>query len=260
MNVNSYYSVVLQFDKNSGGDYILDYISRSSLPIQVIMKKIRVLVADDHILVREGLSRLLEKEKDIDCVALAQDGEEVIKLAEELLPDVAIVDVSMPKMNGIQALRELKRVSPNTAILMLSAYKYDHYVATCIEAGADGYLLKKNLPSDGIAAAIRMLHGGGAVYDREATTAVMRRIAGKDKTGAGPVELGNREVAVLKLALDGKTNKEIAHELGISSLTVGTHFVNIFRKLGVESRMEAVVYALKKGLISIDELSSEHEI
>jgi len=223
------------------------------------MQKIRVLVADDHILVREGLSRLLEKETDIECIALAQDGEEVVKLAQELLPDVAIVDVSMPKMSGIQAVREIKRVSPTTAILMLSAYKYDHYIVTCIQAGADGYLLKKNLPSDGIAGAVRMLHAGESVYDREATTVVLRRLAGQDKTKAGPGELGKREVEVLKLATDGKSNMEIAHELSISSLTVGTHFANIFKKLGVESRMEAVVYALKKGLVSIDGSAGEYE-
>lgn len=221
------------------------------------MKKIRVLVADDHILVREGLSRLLEKERDIECIALAEDGEEAVRIAGELLPDVAIVDVSMPKMNGIQALREIKQVSPDTAILILSAYKYDHYVSACLEAGANGYLLKKNLPSDGVAAAVRMIHRGDSVYDREATNTIIRRMTGKEKTAANSAELGKREVEVLKLAFEGKTNKEIACKLGISSLTVGTHFVNIFKKLGVESRMEAVVYALRKGLFSIDDLDQQ---
>ena len=225
------------------------------------MSKITVIVADDHVLVREGLCRLLENEEDLECVAVAGDGKEAVRLAQEFLPNVAIVDVSMPEMSGIEAVKEIKKVSPTTAILMLSAYNYEHYVASCVEAGADGYLLKKNLPSDGISNAVRMVYAGDIVFDHEAARLVLSKLAaGKGKGGVGSGELSGRELQVLKLATNGMSNKEIASHLRLSRLTVGTHFVHIFRKLGVESRMEAALHALREGWLSLDDLDYKGEI
>lgn len=224
------------------------------------MNKIRVLVADDHVLVREGIRQLLEREKDIDCVALAEDGEEAVKLTQEFLPDVAIIDVAMPKMNGIEVVRRIKEFYPHTAILVLSAYKYDHYVVACIGSGADGYLLKENLPGGRLADAVRMVYTGESVFDHQVTSKIQRKLAsGKDEKKLGSSVLGNRELQVLKLAAKGMSNKEISYQLAISYLTVGTHLVNIFKKLGVESRMEAALYALKEGWVSVDELTCKQE-
>lgn len=223
------------------------------------MSNIRVLIADDHVLVREGLSRLLEKEPDIECIALAQDGEEAVKLAKKLVPDIVILDVSMPKMSGIQAVREIKKACPTTAVLVLSAYKYDHYVVACAKAGAQGYLLKRHLPSDAIARAVRMLHAGEVVYDREVNRILLRRLAGKNEAKESQGGLGKREFEVLQLLIEGKSNKEIASELSISTLTVGTHVANIFKRLGVKSRTEAVAFALKQGLVGPDEPGGEDE-
>lgn len=217
------------------------------------MEKIRVLLADDHAVVREGLRRLIENEEDMECVALAEDGEQAVKLAREHRPDVAIVDVAMPKVNGIQAILEIKRVSSTTAVLMLSAYDYRHYITACIESGADGYLLKRNLPGAAFIDSIRMISRGEDVFDREATANILRKIATGTHKQRESGELAPRELEVLKLAIRGMSNKEIACELGISEQTIGTHFNNIFRKLGVGSRTQAAFYAVKEGLIDIDD-------
>lgn len=223
------------------------------------MEKIRVLIADDHPLFGEGLCRLLNHEKDLYCIGVAVDGLEAVKLAKELHPDVTLIDVSMPKMNGIEAAKQIKRICPTTAILMLSAYKYQHYVLACMEAQADGYLLKTT-PRKELIYAIRMVHGGQGVFNLEAISNVFHGLVSlTGKQRAGSCKLHSRELQVLKLAARGMSNKQIASELGISSNTVGTHFVSIFRKLGVESRTEAALYALKEGFITMDDVASEAE-
>lgn len=218
------------------------------------MEKIRVLVADDHVLVRDGLCQLLEAQEDLECVARAKNGEEAVKLANKFLPDVAIIDVAMPEMNGIEAARQIKAACPSTAILIVSAYKYSYYVLACIRAGVDGYLLK-DTPRDEFVSTIRAVHAGKRVFDVKAIDGILHDIATKKDTARlGLGELGTRELQVLKLAAMGMGNKEIGHELGITADTVGSHFVNIFRKLGVQSRTEAVLYALKEGWFNIDDL------
>jgi DNA-binding NarL/FixJ family response regulator len=217
------------------------------------VEKIRVLLADDHEVVREGLRQLIENEEDMECIALAENGEQAIELARELKPDVAIVDVSMPKVSGIQALTEIKKVSPITAILILSAYDYRHYITACIKNKADGYLLKRSLPVDAFIDSIRMIHKGEVVFDREATANVLCDIANHTHTRRECGELAPRELEVLKLAIKGMSNKKISFELGISEQTVGTHFNNVLRKLGVESRTQAAFYALREGLIDIND-------
>lgn len=223
------------------------------------MENIRVLVADDHPIFREGLARLFRDERGLDCVAVAQDGEEAIRLAQKLQPDVAILDVEMPKINGLDAARKIKKTCPNTAVLMLSAYKYSDYIIAAIQAGVDGYLLK-DTPRSELIEAIRMIHAGQGVFNLEATGKILRRItAATNSIGLlGHDGLRSRELEVLKLVAQGMTNKQIANELSITENTVGTHLGNIFRKLGVASRTEAALYALKEGLISINDISERH--
>ena len=223
------------------------------------MCKIRVLIADNHPVFREGLARLFQEEEDLECVATAQDGKEAIKLARELLPDVAIIDVNMPETSGIDAVKEIKKACPTTGILMLSAYKYSHYVISSIQAGADGYLVK-NIPRHKLVEAVRLIHAGQGVFNLEASSEALRTLT----TGANGIVMSSsvlrrRELEVLKLAAKGMTNKRIANELNISDNTVGTHLVKIFRKLDVQSRTEAILYALKEGLISTDEIAGSQE-
>ncbi len=220
----------------------------------LIMEKIRVLVADDHPVVRNGLSQLCEVEEDLECIAKVEDGEQAIRLTKELVPDVAIIDIAMPKMNGIEAAKQIKKDCPATAVLVISAYKYDYYILACFKAGIDGYLLKDTPPTE-IANAIRTVHAGKGVFDLEATGKLMRDLAtNKDMGSLGSIEIGVRELEVLKLAAKGWGNKEIADKLCISEHTVGSHFAHTFRKLGVKSRTEALLYALKQGWFNINDL------
>jgi len=218
------------------------------------MDKIRILVADDHPLFRKGLKRFLASVRNFDCVAVAENGEEAVKLAQELRPDVAIIDIEMPKVMGIEAARQIKEFCPDTAVLVLSAYKYDYYLIACLEAGVNGYLLKTAPPGE-LTDAIHMVHAGKSVFESNATNVIARRIAnrtGKESDGSG--ELHSRELQVLKLVAIGKTNKEISQELSISEHTVGAHLVNIFGKLRVGSRTEAALVALQRGYFTITDI------
>ena len=219
------------------------------------MGKIRVLVADDHPIFLEGLCRLLENEKDFEVVAKVADGEESVKLSKELMPDVALIDVAMPGINGIEAAKQIKAACPDTAILILSAYDYESYILTSLKTGIAGYLMKGTAPRE-VINAVRSVHAGEAVYDLKTAGKVLQQLAANQDNGRINFEiLHQREVDVLKLAAKGLTNKEIAGMVFISERTVQTHMINIFRKLKVGSRTEAVVYALSIGLLNLDELS-----
>jgi len=225
-----------------------------------VVKNIRVLVADNHPIFREGLSHLFRRKRGMQCVGMAQDGEEAVKLAQELQPDVAIIDVEMPKINGIDAARQIKQTCPNTAVLMLSAYKHTHYIIASVQAGADGYLLK-DTPRSELMEAIRMIHSGKGVFGIEATGEIRRKMTeATGDAGLSPQKLHNRELEVLKWVAKGMTNKQISHELGITENTVGTHIAHIFGKLGVESRTEAALCALMEGLININDIAERQEI
>jgi len=217
------------------------------------MKRIKVLLAEDHVVVREGIRELICQQQDMEVVGEAGDGEEAVQLVTQVEPDIVLMDIAMPKVNGIQAILEIKRVSSTTAVLMLSAYDYRHYITACKENGADGYLLKRNLPGAAFIDSIRMINRGEDVFDREATANILRKIAASTHKQRESGELAPRELEVLKLAIRGMSNKEIACELGISEQTIGTHFNNIFRKLGVGSRTQAAFYAVKEGLIDIND-------
>jgi len=219
------------------------------------MDKIRILLADDHVVVREGTRELLERESDIEVVAEAGDGEEAVRLTSQCCPDVAIMDIAMPRLNGIEATRRIKATCPATAVLVLTAYDDDQYVFALLEGGAAGYLLK-NVRADELVRAVRAVYAGESVLHPAIARKVLNRFAAP---APGRVEervldhLSDRELEVLKLAARGMTNQEIADELVLSIRTVQTHLSNIFGKMDVGSRTEAVLQALKKGWLALED-------
>jgi NarL family two-component system response regulator LiaR len=219
------------------------------------MSKIRVLLADDHVLVRQGTRELLEREEDMEVVAEAGDGEEAVHLATMHRPDIAIMDISMPKLNGIEATKQIKALHPATAVLVLTAYDDDQYVFALLEAGAAGYLLKDVQASE-LVKAVRSVHQGESVLHPAIARKVINRFAQPTdrRTEEGVFEqLTEREMEVLRLAAKGMTNQEIARDLVISVRTVQVHLSNVFSKMGVGSRTEAVLFALRKGWITLED-------
>ena len=217
------------------------------------MDKIRVLLAEDHVVVRENIRRFLEKEPGLDVVGEAGDGSQLIELARKLKPDVIVADVAMPNINGIDAIRQIKETDPSVAILVLSAYDFDQYVFTLLEAGAAGYLLK-DICSQELVNAIHAVHKGDSVLHPTVARKVMQRFrsSGKALEPKSFDLLTDREMDVLGLAARGKSNKEIADALNLSIRTIESHIARIFSKLGVGSRTEAVILALKKGWVGLE--------
>ena len=221
------------------------------------METIRILIADDHAFVREGTRRILEQEPDLEVVAEAGDGEEAVKLACDLKPDVALVDVAMPRLDGIEATRRIKAQCPAVAVLVLSAYDDDQFIFGLLEAGAAGYLLK-SVRGQEIVDAIRAVHAGESVLHPSVARKVLNRFAGvsgKPRERKSLDLLTEREMEVLKMVTKGLSNKDIADGLCLSVRTVQGHLANIFNKLRVSSRTEAVVHALKEGWVTLDDVS-----
>jgi two-component system, NarL family, response regulator LiaR len=218
------------------------------------MEKIRVVIADNHPAFREGLCRLLSDEKELEVVGQAGDGEEIVALSQELKPDVAIVDVAMPKLNGIEATKRIKETSPNTAVLIVSAFNYQTYILASLRAGAAGYLTK-DTPIRELVTAVRLAFEGDGIIDRSAANNIIRHLIADKNGKKGNLDLYPREIEVLKWTAKGMRNKEIAKELEISERTVQAHLSNIFSKLEVDSRTEAVLQALKEGWLDICDLS-----
>jgi two-component system, NarL family, response regulator LiaR len=218
------------------------------------MDKIRVIVADNHPAFREGLCRLLADEKELKVVGQAADGDEVVTLCKEFKPDVAIVDVAMPKLSGIEATKRIKESSPKTAVLIVSAFNYQTYILASLRAGASGYITKDTSIRE-LVNAIRLAHAGDGIIDRSAANNIIRQLIADQDNKKGNLDLYPREIEVLKLAAKGMRNKEIAKELNISERTVQAHLSNIFSKLEVDSRTEAVLQALREGWLDICDLS-----
>jgi len=221
------------------------------------MSVIKVLLAEDHLITRQGICRLLEDERSLTVIGEAGDGEEAVQMVTEMQPDVVIMDIAMPKLNGIEATRQIKLICPNTAVLILSAYDDDEYVFGLVEAGAAGYLLK-TASGEELTRAIQAVHKGEPVLDPVIARKVLNRLRfpGKTPRAARLSEhLSDREVDVIKLAAKGMSNKDIADELHLSRRTVEGNLRNIFNKLGVGSRTEAVLYGLRKGWLTLEELS-----
>lgn len=216
-------------------------------------ERIRILIADDHALVREGTRRILEREEDLEVVGEAADGEEAVALAERLAPDVAVIDIGMPRMNGIEATRRIKEEHPEIGVLVLSVHDDDPYVYAILEAGAAGYLLKDVRGAE-LVEAVRSVRAGEAVLH----PAIARKVLGRFRTAGGAedgVPLTEREIEVLRLAARGLSNKQIGARLGLSARTVQVHLGRIFRKLRVASRTEAVIHGLRRGWIRLEDLA-----
>ncbi|MBP1706997.1 MAG: two component transcriptional regulator, LuxR family [Chloroflexi bacterium] len=215
------------------------------------MSDIKIVIADDHTVVRKGTRQILEQEADFKVVGEAADGEEAVQMVSSLNPDIAIVDISMPIMDGIEATKRIKASSPAVAVLILSAYDNDEFVFALLEAGAAGYLLK-DVSGQDIVNAVRAVLRGESVLHPVIARKVMDRFFpltnGKKET---PKVLGDRELEVLRLASEALSNQAIADNLGLSLHTVEAHMRHIFGKLQVGSRTEAVLYALKQGWINI---------
>lgn len=214
---------------------------------------IRVLIADDHALVRDGTREFLDREDDIEVVGEADDGEVAVARALELEPDVVLMDVGMPRLNGVEATRRIKRDLPGTAVLVLTVHDEDAYVFAALEAGAAGYLLK-DVPAGEVVEAVRAVTEGESVLHPAITEKVLQRFRGGGDDRAQALELSDREHEVLRVAATGRSNKQVAAMLGISPRTVQEHLRNVFHKLGAASRTEAVVTALRLGILDLEEL------
>jgi NarL family two-component system response regulator LiaR len=220
------------------------------------MGKIKVLLAEDHVVVREGTRELIQREPDMEVTGEAGDGEEAVELAKKLQPDVVIMDISMPKLSGIEATKQIKELHPATAVLVLTAYDNDQYIFALLEAGAAGYLLK-NVRGRELIDAIRAVHAGESVLHPAVARRVIEHLTFPTSSVAEKKtteSLSEREVEVLKLAAKGIGNEDIAQQLFLSPRTVQAHLGNIFNKLGVASRTEAVLYGLKRGWLTLEDL------
>jgi DNA-binding NarL/FixJ family response regulator len=212
---------------------------------------IRILLADDHAVVRDGVRALLEKQTDMEVVAEAADGREAAELAQDLRPDVVIMDVGMPNLNGIEATRRILAAHPQIAVVILSMHQDESYVLRSLKAGAKGYLLKDSLRSD-VLDAIRAVVQGRSFLTRKISR-MMQEDYIREMEQRGLEDsydlLTDREREVLQLAAEGKPNKEIAAALNISLTTVETHRMHILQKLGLHSVPELILYAVRKGII-----------
>jgi DNA-binding NarL/FixJ family response regulator len=219
------------------------------------MIKIKVIVADKQPAFREGLCRLLAENADMEIVGQAVDGEELIALAEKLKPDVIVADVALPKINGIDAIKRIRVISPETAVLGTSSFESQTLTLAALRAGGAGFLTK-DTPIKDFVNAVRLAHAGSGIIERSAAESIIKSFAAaKEGKKAPGLDLQPREVEVLRQAAKGLRNKEIAKELGISERTVQSHLSNIFSKLGVDSRTEAILKALKQGWLDISDLN-----
>jgi DNA-binding NarL/FixJ family response regulator len=217
---------------------------------------IRILLADDHIVVRAGIRQFLELSPDLQVVAEASNGREACEMLKQFQPDVAVMDIQMPVMSGIEATRWIRENRLAVGVLVLTAYDDDPYVQAVLQAGANGYVLKTANPQE-IIQAIRDVFHGKTVLDAALTQKLIARLARQDEKA--PVEpLTDRELQILTLTAKGYTNKAIAVQLGISDRTVQNHLANIFQKLAAESRTEAVMRAVSLGLISVNITREPH--
>jgi len=218
------------------------------------MNPIRVLLADDHAVVRAGLHMLLDADPELEIVGEAENGVQALQLARDLAPDVVLMDISMPDMSGIEATRRIKELCPEVAVLALTMHEDDQYFFEMLAAGASGYVPKR-AAADDLISAIHAVHGGGAYLfpsvARLLVSDYRQRVEQEGSTSQGFDPLTQREREVLALIAQGRSNQEIADELVISIKTVNRHRENIMAKLNLHNRVELVHYAIEKGLIEV---------
>jgi DNA-binding NarL/FixJ family response regulator len=208
--------------------------------------KIHLVIADDHLVVRDGLRGMLESQPDFEVVGEASNGEEAVHLTSSLKPEVVLMDLRMPVMDGVTAIRQIKDNQPGVQVLVLTTYDSDADILPAIEAGATGYLLKDTSRED-LYSAIRATAGGDSVLAPGVAARLIRRMRAPAEE-----QLSSRELEVLQLVAEGNSNSEIASRLHISQATVKSHLVHIFGKLGVSDRTAAVTVALKRGILRLE--------
>lgn len=215
------------------------------------VEPIRVLIADDHPVVREGLSAMLNAAPDLIIVGEAGDGSEAIAACRRLLPDVVLMDLQMPRMDGLAAIRTLSAEFPRIHILVLTTFDSDSYIQDALRAGALGYVLK-DMPGNRLVEAVRTVSRGQALLQPEVATRIVRALQAVQQPQSSSLPtMSDRELAVLRLLAHGNRNKEIATALHLSESTVKAHIATIFQKLGVNDRTNAVTVALQHGLITL---------
>jgi DNA-binding NarL/FixJ family response regulator len=212
---------------------------------------IRVLIVDDHTIVRKGIRALLAEIAGIEVVGEAGNGQEAVAQAETLHPDVVLMDLAMPKMDGIEATRQIKASQPESRILVMTSFAADDKVFPAIKAGALGYLLKESAPED-LVQAIHQIHRGESSLHPTIARKVLQEITHSSDRPPTPDPLTEREAEVLRLVAQGLSNQDIAKKLNISDPTVRTHVSNIMGKLHLATRIQAALYALREGLVSLD--------
>ena len=217
------------------------------------MEAIKILIVDDHAVVRDGLSTMLRRREDLVVVGDARNGREAVEKVSDLRPDVTLMDLRMPEVNGVEAMRRIREENPETKFIVLTTYDTDEYIFDAIEAGAKGYLLK-DASREELFQAVRAVHRGESLIEPGVTSRVLDRLAQLSRQigeSPGPDVLSYREVEVLQLMAQGEANKTIAASLSISESTVKTHATNIFTKLEVNHSTEAVTRALQRGIIKL---------
>ncbi len=219
-------------------------------------EKIRVLIADDHQIVREGLAVILNEQDDIVVVGLAEDGNEAVVKARELSPDIVLMDISMPKMNGIEATVKIKNENPSVGVIILTMYTEEKYIFDLVRAGAAGYLLK-DVDSGQIAKAIKVVANGESILNPSIANKILSEFTKLSKKNEKQGYYKNhdgltrQELIILNLLSEGRTNKEIAKELGLSEKTIKNHMYKIFKRLNVKDRTRAVIIAMQKGYLNM---------
>lgn len=218
----------------------------------------RILIADDHAVLREGLRLLLDGTEGLEVVGEAADGEEALRQAEELRPDIVLLDLAMPRMGGLEAARRLREILPGAKVVILTVHDQEQFVFQALQAGASGYLLKESGSAE-ILSAMRAVAAGGCYLSPRISRTVIQdylRQEQKRPRGAQAGSLSERECEVLRLIAEGSSNRQIAAQIHLSPKTVENHRANIMRKLGVHNRVALVKAALKLGLISVEMLEA----
>ena len=219
---------------------------------------IRVLIVDDHAIVRKGIRVLLSTERDLQVIGEAGNGAEAVAQAQALHPDVILMDLVMPKMDGIEATRQISAQQPGMHILVLISFAADDKVFPAIKAGALGYLLKDTGPQE-LVQAIHQVHRGEPSLEPSIARKVLTELSAPPQKPSSVEPLTQRELDILRLIAQGRSNKEIAEQLVITEMTVRTHVSNILGKLHLASRTQAALYALKEGLASLEDIPSEEK-